>query len=218
MLRSKRQVLLLLLIVLCSWAGIILQLVTNVILWVRNGTPVGQSLIKFFSYFTILTNLLIAVTSTLVLLLPRSKTGQLCSRPGTITATAVYIIVVGLVYNVVLRPLYHPQGWARVADELVHVVVPLLYIIYWLIFATKGNVRWGSAFGWLLYPFLYLVYTFLHGWVTHYYPYPFMDVSAIGYAHFWLNSFYLLILFVLLNLAMIFIDKAIAKRKAVSSS
>ncbi len=215
--RQKGQTLFMWLIALCAWAGILLQFSTNVLSWIHSGRPVSESIIKFFSYFTILTNSLVAITTMLALLLPRSRIGILCGRPGTITAIAVYIIVVGLVYNLVLRPLYHPQGWARVADELVHVAVPVLYIFYWLLFATKGNVRWSSAFGWLLYPLLYLIYTFLHGWVTRYYPYPFMDVNAIGYASFWLNSFYLLLLFVALNLGMIAIDKAIAKRKKIAA-
>ena len=201
------------LIVLCAFAGIILQFDAGVMRWVDEGKSLGESLTRFFSYFTILTNLLIAVTSAFVLLAPHSGMGQLCDKPGTVTAITVYIVVVGLVYNLVLRGLYHPQGWARAGDELVHVAVPLLYLFYWLLFATKGSVHWSSAFGWLLYPLLYLVYTFLHGWVTHYYPYPFMDATVIGYTHFWLNSFYLLLVFVALNVIMIAIDKAIARRK-----
>lgn len=204
------------LIVICAWAGIVLQLVTNVPLWMQNGKPLSESLVKFFSYFTILTNLLVAVTTTFALFLPYSNIGRLCNKPGTITAITVYIVVVGLVYNVVLRPLYHPQGWAKVADELVHSVVPVLYLFYWLLFATKGNIKWSSAFQWLFYPLLYLIYTFFHGWVTHYYPYPFLDVTNIGYTGFWLNSFYMTLLFVGLNVIMIAIDKAIAKKKLSS--
>ena len=96
---------------------------------------------------------------------------------------------------------------------MVHSVAPLLYVIYWLSFTAKGIVEWKNAFNWLIYPLLYLVYTFLHGLVSGYYPYPFMDVKVIGYTGFWLNSFYLLLLFLFLSYVLIGIDKLLGRRK-----
>src|SRR4051794_2353128 len=209
--RTFSHTLFLLLLAVCAWLGVILQFVTIVPDWLQQGKAMSDSLIQFFSYFTILTNLMVAVTSSAALLLPHSRFGSFCAKPLTITAVALYIIVVGLVYNLVLRPLYHPQGWGRVADEIVHSAVPLLYVIYWLSFAAKGAVQWKNAISWLIYPLLYLIYTFLHGLVSHYYPYPFMDVKVIGYGGFWLNSFYLLLLFLFLSFVLIGIDKLLGR-------
>lgn len=211
--RSSFHLVMLAIITLCAISGVCLQLATTLPNMMNNGNTLAASLARFFSYFTILTNSMIALTTGVAWLLPKTRAGAWCSKPGNITAITVYIIVVGLVYNFVLRPLYHPQGWAKLADELVHSVVPLLYVVYWLRFATRGTINWNSAFGWLLYPLLYLIYTFVHGMFSHWYPYPFMDVNIIGYAGFWINSAYLLMLFVCLNLALITIDKRIARRK-----
>jgi hypothetical protein len=211
--RTLSHTLFLLFLAVCAWLGVILQFVTIVPDWLQQGKTMSDSLIQFFSYFTILTNLMIAITSTAALLLPRSELGGFCAKPATITAVNLYIIVVGLVYNLVLRPLYSPHGWGRVADEIVHSVVPLLYVIYWLSFSAKGAVKWKNAINWLFYPLVYLVYTFGHGIISNYYPYPFMDVKVIGYTGFWLNSFYLLLLFLLLSIVLIGIDKLLAKRK-----
>jgi hypothetical protein len=211
--RNLFHTLFLLLIVVCAWLGMILQFVTVIPDWLHQGKTMSDSLVHFFSYFTILTNLMIAVTSSAALLLPHSRFGGFCAKPATITAIALYIIVVGLVYNLILRPIYHPQGWGRVADEIVHSVNPSLYVIYWLSFAAKGSVKWKNAINWLIYPLLYLVYTFLHGVVSSYYPYPFMDVKVIGYTGFWLNSFYLLLLFLFLSYVLIGIDKLLGRRK-----
>jgi len=109
--RTLMHTLFLLLIVVCAWLGMVLQFVTVIPDWLQQGKTMSDSLIQFFSYFTILTNLMIAVTSSAALFLPHSKFGNFCTKSATITAVALYIIVVGLVYNLVLRPLYHPQGW-----------------------------------------------------------------------------------------------------------
>jgi len=211
--RTLSHTLFLLLLALCAWLGVILQFVTIIPDWLQQGKTMSDSLIQFFSYFTILTNLMVAVTTSAALLLPHSGFGSFCAKPATITAVALYIIVVGLVYNLVLRPLYSPQGWGRVADETVHSVVPLLSVIYWLSFSAKGAVKWKNAINWLIYPLVYLIYTFVHGIFSNYYPYPFMDVKVIGYTGFWLNSFYLLLLFLLLSFVLIGIDKFLTKRK-----
>jgi len=210
--RTSSHTLFLLLLAICAWLGVILQFFTSVPAWIAQGKTMGESLIQFFSYFTILTNLIVAITTSCALL-PHSRFGQFCAKASTVTAVALYIIVVGLVYNIVLRSLYNPQGWGKVADETVHSVVPLLYVIYWLTFAATGSVQWKDAFSWLIYPLLYLLYTFLHGMFTGYYPYPFMDVKEIGYNGFWLNSFFLLLLFFFLSFVLIGVDKMLGKRR-----
>ena len=207
------QKLLMIMICVCAWLGVALQFVTAVPNIMQTGKTWSVAVLQVCSYFTILTNTLVAVTTTLALLLPRSDTGRWCAKPETITAITVYIVVVGLIYNIVLRPISHFEGWAALGNELVHSVVPLLYILYWLTCATKGSIRWSSAVRWLLYPFLYLIYTFLHGRISNWYPYPFVDVTRIGYGGFWVNSFYMLLLFVALNIILIALDKRIAKAR-----
>lgn len=211
--RTSLHVLILTLLFLCAWIGLALQSNTVIPGLLHEGKTIGGAVIQLWSYFTITTNTIIAVTVTCALLFPNSHWGRNCAKPETITAIAVYIIVVGLVYNLILRPLSHFTGWDKMGNELVHSAVPTLYIIYWLVYATKGSIKWSSAYKWLLYPFLYLVYTFIRGMITDWYPYPFMDVKNIGYTGFWLNSFYLLMLFVTLNLALISLDKTLAKRR-----
>ena len=207
------------LVVICAWFGIALQLITAIPNYLAAGKTIARALVLFFSYFTILTNLIVAVTTSAALFFPTSKFGAFCTKPATITAVTLYIVVVGLVYNIVLRPLYHPQGWAKVADETVHSVVPVLHLMYWLLFAPKGHIQWKTALSWLIYPFIYLIYCFVHGMLTSYYPYPFIDVNKIGYAGFWLNSFYMLLLFLFLSFALIGTDRWLGKKdKAVFSA
>lgn len=211
--RTLTHTLFLLLVVICAWLGIILQYVTAIPNYLEHDKSLGRAHVLFLSYFTILTNLVVAVTTSFILLFSYSKPGRFCSKSAPVTAVTLYIVVVGLVYNLVLRPLYHFQGLTKIADEIVHSVVPLLVLIYWLIFTVKGRLQWTDTIMWLVYPLLYLVYTFLHGMFTGYYPYPFIDVNEIGDTGFWLNSLYMLLLFLFLSFVLIGINKILGRKK-----
>ena len=143
---------------------------------------------NFFSYFTILSNLLVAISLSYQLNFPRSKPGQFFSSTSVSTAIAVYIFIVGLVYNLVLRGIWSPTGWQLVADNLLHVAVPLLYILYWYFFSNPEKLPWKSLLSWLVFPAFYLTYTLIRGALVNWYPYPFVDAGNLGYVKVALNS------------------------------
>jgi hypothetical protein len=64
----------------------------------------------------------------------------------------VYIAIVGIVYSLLLRHIWNPQGWQIVADVLLHDLIPLLYVAYWVIFVRKSSLLWKHAVWWLAYP------------------------------------------------------------------
>jgi hypothetical protein len=96
-------------------------------------------------------------------------------------ATAVYIAIVGMVYQLLLRQLWNPQGAQWVADVLLHSIIPMGYVVYWLLFAPRAGLGWKDAVTWLTYPGVYLVYILARGAVSGLYPYPFVDVNVLGY-------------------------------------
>jgi len=49
---------------------------------------------------------------------------------------------VGVSYSLLLRHLRNPQGAQKIADILLHDVVPVMYLGYWLIFIPNGSLRW----------------------------------------------------------------------------
>ena len=63
------------------------------------------------------------------------------------------IAVVGLAYSILLRHLWHPEGWQFVADELLHDVMPLLFLAYWWLCVPKGTLRLKHLPLWLIYPY-----------------------------------------------------------------
>lgn len=193
-----------------AWMGLCLQFYLTFRLSLANGkTPVG-AIAVYFSFFTILTNLLIALGTTLSFIISRSPAGLFFSRPELQTGTAIYIAVVGIVYSLVLRELWNPEGAQKIADLLLHDLVPLLYVVWWFIFVPKTGLRWKHAVWWLVYPFAYLVYTIVRGRIVGSYPYPFLDVTALGYGRVLANAFVLLVVFLGIGLLII----ALARQRA----
>ena len=104
---------------------------------------------------------MVALCLSGILISPSSPAGIFFSKPSTLTAIALYIFIVGLVYNVILRFIWEPTGLQKWVDETLHVVVPVLFVFSWLLFVIKGTLKWSLPFRWLVYPAVYLVYALL---------------------------------------------------------
>lgn len=171
---------------------------------------VPGTIVQFFSFFTILTNILVALCYSFQLINSSGKRMAYWSSPNTQAAIAVYILVVGIVYNVVLRFLWAPTGLQKIVDELLHAVVPAWYLLYWIFFTPKNGLKWRYAIDWLLYPFVYLVYVMIRGAITTMYPYPFLDAYNHGYPKVIVSSLVILALFLMISVILIGIGKKLS--------
>lgn len=134
---------------------------------------------RFVSYFTIQSNLLVAVAAVTLARDPlRDGPGWRVLR----LMGVVGIAVTGLVHFVLLRPLLHLHGWSYVADKLLHLAVPALALVGWAVFGPRPRVT-GRTIGLaLLWPVAWLVWTLAVGQLSGWYPYPFLDVGVHGWA------------------------------------
>lgn len=129
-------------------------------------------------FFTVLTNLAIAVAMVGI---ARGFWPFGRWRPASaLAALTLYIAVVGLVYHVALARLWAPTGIAWLADQGLHTLVPILMILFWALFAPKHGLGLRDALVWLAYPLGYCAYALLRGAATGWYPYPFIDAGALG--------------------------------------
>lgn len=160
---------------------------------------------RFFGYFTVLTNILVALVLSAPLL--RGRIGGWLSSHSIRAATAAYIAMVGIVYALVLKQLWNPQGLQKLADMALHEIVPVLYLLYWIFFGRTRTLRPGAAFGWLAYPVGYLVYALLRGALEGWYAYPFIDASQVGYGRVFLNATVILVGFIALGLLVVALDR-----------
>src|ERR1700753_1652308 len=160
---------------------------------------VPETILRYFSFFTILTNILVALTYTAIVFDRMKKLTQ----PVMLTATTVYIVIVGIIYNTILRFLWEPAGLALVVDESLHTVIPLSFLVFWIGFVPKSGLRWVHAFQWLVYPAAYVLYVIVLGALTAYYPYPFADAGQLGYPRALLNGLGIIAAFYVLGLLFI---------------
>lgn len=180
---------------LLAWAGIGIQLYDT--LQTRQSS-LQDALIKFFSYFTILTNLLVALHYSAIVFASDSAMSRFFSKHSSATAIAAYILVVGIIYNISLRSIWTFTGWGRISNELLHTVTPLYFLLYWLLIRAKEKLSFPVIAYWMIFPLCYLVYSLLRGTIVHSYPYPFMDVNKLGYSSVIVNCLVVAALFFIL--------------------
>jgi hypothetical protein len=157
--------------------------------------------VDFVSFFTITTAILATAAATLALLRPASR----LARPGVTAATAVYMLVVAVTYQWLLRG--DPHGLAWIADEGLHHVLPALVILLWLAFTRKVGLTWRQPLAWLIYPAAYIAWTLVRGAAIHHYPYFFADVDKLGYPRALLNGAGFLAAFWLLGLGAVAVGR-----------
>jgi hypothetical protein len=166
-----------------------------------------ETTIRFFSFFTILTNSLVAVYFTATVLDIKKGVLALKDKPGTLTAVTVYITVVGLVYQIVLRHIWEPTGLQMVVDELLHSFIPVMVVLYWYLHEHKSSIHYGQIATWLWYPLAYLVFVLVRGSVSNFYPYPFIHVGELGLSKVLTNSVLLTVFFAVLSAAFVTMGK-----------
>ncbi|MFL6800564.1 MAG: Pr6Pr family membrane protein [Sphingomicrobium sp.] len=183
------------LVAIVCWAGLAVQFSATY----ANQPDVLATLWILARFFTIITNLILAVTMTWV------ATGGRAS-PTLLGGATLAILLVGAIYMFLLQGLYHLSGGAHVADILLHKVSPLLMALWWLLFAPRARLRWSAPLWWGIYPVAYLGYALGRGQIEHKYPYPFIDVGHIGWTQTALNVGGIAFGFVLAGLALVWID------------
>src|SRR5215207_208091 len=100
----------------------------------------GGSIERYFSFFTIQSNVLVLITTTLLMLRPE--------RDGPVFRVVrldavICITVTGIVHWFLLRPLPEIQnltGWAEACDIGLHIVVPLLTLLGWFAFGPRPRI------------------------------------------------------------------------------
>lgn len=180
------------LVALVAWFGLLLQLALTIRLVLSQGGTVAGALVIYFGYFTVLTNLLVALSLTVPSRWFRS--------PGVASGVAVSIALVGLAYHLLLRHVWSPQGLQWVADVTLHYATPLLCVLHWWSVVPPVRHAWHAPAVWAAWPLAYLIYALLRGHWLQSYPYPFIDVMALGYPQSLLNALGLLVAFLLMGL------------------
>jgi hypothetical protein len=194
---------------LAGWINLVVQFV---LLIENRVTAVPEAILRYFTYFTILTNILAAVTYTSVWINPATGWLKRFVTPSRISAVTVYMTVVGIIYNTILRNLRTLYGAEFIVNEFLHVILPISILFFWIVFVHKSELKWKMALTWLVYPFGYILLVMLVGSQTGFYPYPFADAGKLGYPRALTNGFWVLTGFLVLSLVLIGLGKIRTKK------
>lgn len=190
---KKTQQLAAIVISLLAWSAIVSQFY----LMVKGQPNFGlETVVRFCSYFTILTNSLGGLYFTFETF-NGSKTNS--QHTGFLTPITVYITIVGVVYQILLRHTWSPEGLQRIVDELLHTIIPVLTLVFWYVYAPVQKANYRRILWWMNYPLVYLIFILLRGSFSNFYPYPFVDVSNLGFTTVMVNSLFILVFFFIIS-------------------
>jgi hypothetical protein len=197
---------------LIVWFSVILQFIISTAAYMQQGRTFGGALVQIISFFTILSNILVGLCLVAVVLNKASAFKKFFNNNSVVTAVALYITIVGLIFNTVLRSIVNLDGLFALTNELTHVFNPVAFVIFWLFFTVKTKLSWQQAASWLWYPLLYLIYILIRGAVFHFYPYPFVDADKLGYQQVAVNSFFVMMAFLLFGCLFLVLNNKLATR------
>jgi len=180
-------------------AAIIAQAARSISGAIEGGRDVTTTVVNFFSFFTILSNVLsvIALAWAAVWFWTRGRRDAAAPEPRSLAVAlacaTTYMLVTGVVYNTLLRGIPLPQGttvpWS---NEVLHVVGPLVLAADLFLGPRRRALGWKTILAVLVFPVAWVVYTLVRGPLTtspitgdpFWYPYPFLNPHNFdnGYA------------------------------------
>jgi hypothetical protein len=135
---------------------------------------------NFFSFFTIQSNILAVAALFLLVAVPRERRTALFD--GARQAAVLYIAITGVVFALLLSGLQEDvQTSASWVDFVVHKLLPVVLVVDWLVDPPRRRLPAWTVLAWLVFPAAWLAYTLVRGEIVDWYPYPFVDVSRLGY-------------------------------------
>lgn len=194
---------------LCAAVGVVLQC----------GFFGGRLNLAALQYFTLMSNILCAVyfAGAAVRTLRRGDTWLPVCKGALVMAMAI----TGITFHLFLAAGDFNMGPTQlITNHLLHTAAPLLTVLDWLLFDEKGHYRRFEPFLWGIFPATYFVYTMIRARVSSFrfyngspYPYPFMDVDALGWGKVLLIFLAMAAACLALGYVLVWIDHLLARRQ-----
>lgn len=154
--------------------ALIVQLATNI--------QQGHSVVNFFSFFTVESNILAAIILLVVgvgTLTHQKATPEFAFIRG---AATLYMTITGIVFALLLSGLQAElQLTVPWINTVLHYIGPVVLLVDWLLFPPKFKFTFRMALGWLVFPVVYLCYSLIRGSFVGWYPYPFINPIQNGW-------------------------------------
>ncbi len=163
-------------------------------------------------YFTIQSNIFVVLFLAMEIyndFLPGRSFPIRSSVHGAVT---LYILITGLVYNLLLAQTWDPQGMVLVINTITHTVVPSLFLLDWILTQEKKSYKFKYVFYWLIYPLLYLGFGSFEGSMTGQFRYFFLDYQHQSPGSYFANLFIVLGAFITVGVLLIGLNRLYPKK------
>jgi hypothetical protein len=194
----------------CVLAGVAISAVTAANNSAGHFHPAAARALNAFAFFTIQSNLLAGVGSLLLAIRPDRDSQAFAVLRVT---GLVAITVTGLVFHAVLARTLDLAGWDALGNELVHTVVPVMTVVGWLALGPRALITVRTVWLSLIFPIGWLAFTLIRGAIAHWYPYPFIDVTRLGYFRAAINCVWVALLLLGLSAGAKLLDGWLAQRR-----
>jgi len=135
------------------------------------------NVIGFLSLFTILAN--ICATGAFFYMGLNTKERVSIEAESFFGVSVVYMIITALGYWFLLRNVLYPV-LLPFANLVFHTIIPIALLLGWFMYKHEHRLDYSKALSWLFFPFIFLIYTLIHGLRVGWYPYPFLDPRLFG--------------------------------------
>jgi len=141
---------------------------------------------NMLSYGTALSNLLAAVIyifAALMLIRKKSYGKWFDYVRG---ASVLYMLCTLLAYALLMQEgpyIDFRSGNFQWNNFILHLAGPLFIFSWWLLFPPRKAISYAGSILWLTGPLVYIVYTIIHGALTNWYPYSFLDPAKTNGNH-----------------------------------
>lgn len=147
----------------------------------------------FYVHFTNLSNYLCigVVFAELVHTAKKRENSYVTTAPFLKFIGVLAILLTFLVFNFLLagQPDRAPQANWRVGSMCFHVILPIMYVLDWLLFYEHKKVRWFYPLASVIFPVLYVAFVFIRAAIVNFnpdvpylYPYFFLNLDNLGVA------------------------------------
>lgn len=170
----------------------------------------------FYVFYTNLSNYFCMVMIIIQLVKRvKNKTNEATdTAPRIKFISVIMILVTFLVYNILLaKDSSAAEYFLSPGNLIMHLILPILYILDWVLFYTHGKTKWYYPLISTILPLGYVVWIVVRSFIlkgatwTTIYPYFFLNIEKLGWGGFFAWVFGLVAIFIAIGYLFVLIDK-----------
>ena len=132
----------------------------------------------------------------------------------------IAILLTFIIFNFMLAVDREPSLNFYINSVLFHIVLPIMYVLDWILFYEHKKVKWTYPLISVAFPVLYAIFIFIRAWILDFnpeapyiYPYFFLNLEELGVLGVikWIGI--LSVVFIAIGYIMFGLDRILKKNK-----